>query len=288
MEGLAMRVRKNRPVRPCRYTVEQVLRGMQAFVTEHCGPEVVLDPDKSVNEYREAAAASHECPLEFLRDMASCLNLERNEGRWAAWLKLRGEASWSKRRREEAWEAWQREVAPALTVRALAEYIARRAVGQSLAPATVFGVTCAKAGVFLGLCDMPEVAGLRVAPSTPLQVLGRSSRIQNLWRRLEWVSGVKLPATRGVEAAGMSSLGDVVWALTCFASPIAAILALVSTYDVMGGACVLTALLAGFGELIGGWCVADRLHNPLPQGVVSFGDLARLVAMRLEPGASQA
>jgi hypothetical protein len=281
-----MRVRKERPVRHCRYSVEQVLRGMQAFVTEHCGPEVVLDPDKSVNEYREAAAESHECPLEFLSHMASCLNLERNEGRWLAWLKLRGEASWSKRQREEAWEAWQRDVAPALTVRALAEYVARRAVGQSLAPATVFGVTCAKAGVFLGVCDMPEVAGLRVAPSTPLRVLHRSSRIQNLWRRLEWVSGVKLPTTRRFEAAGMSSLGDATWALTCLASPIVGILAAIGTYDVMGGACVVSALLAGFGSLIGGWCAADRLHNPLPQGIVSFGDLARLVATRLDATAS--
>jgi hypothetical protein len=277
----------SRRSRPCRFTVEQVLRGMQAFVTAHCGPEVVLDPDKSVNEYREAAAASHECPLEFLRHMSSCLNLERNEGRWAAWLKLRGEARWTKRQREEAWEAWQRDVAPALTVRALAEYISRRAVGQSLAPATVFGVTCAKARVFLGVCDMPEVAGLRVAPSTPLRVLRRSSRIQNLWRRLEWVSGVKLPATRGVEAAGMSSLGDAMWAVTCLASPIVAVLAAMGSYDVMGGACVISALLTGFGSLICGWCVADRLHNPLPQGVVTFGDLTRLVAARLEANASK-
>jgi hypothetical protein len=277
-----MRERTGRSMRPSRYTVEQVLRGMQAFVTEWCGPEVVLDPDKSVNEYREAAAESHECPLAFLSHMASHLNLKRDESRWVVWLKLRGEETWSKRQREEAWAAWQRDVAPTLTVRALAEYIARRAPGQSLAPATVFGVTCPKAGVFLGICDMPEMKGMRVAPSTPLKAIGSSTRIGKLFRRLEWVSGVSLPAIDGPNSTA-------VWNLAILSSPIVGLVSGVVAWDLANSAVSgAIALGAAIATLVLGWRIADRLHDPSPAGVVTFGDLARLVAARADAAAPNA
>jgi hypothetical protein len=259
--------------RSCRYTVEQVFRGMQAFVTDHCGADVVLELDKPITEYEQSARDSHECPLEFLAHMASEFGLSWGEARWMIWLKLRDKTARTKRQRSQAWIRWQREVGPTITVRDLAAYIARHSAGQSLAPATVFGVTCAKAGVFLGMCRMPEVAGEHVAPSTPLMSLRSSTRVRNLFRRLAWVSGSPLPALPGPDESAP-------WVLAFLAVPLIAVISVAAAFVSSPIVCGMAGMIACTATLWCGWRVADRTHDPLPAGVQTFGDLARLVVER--------
>lgn len=274
-----MPLRRSRPARPCKYTAAQVLRGMQAFVAENCGPNVVLELDKPLYDYFDAAVASHECPLEFLSEMVERFDLAWRESRWAVWLRLRSAKRCSEREREEAWERWKREVAPTITVDSLVQLIARKAVASSLAPATVLGVTCEKAGVFLGICDMPEVRGRRVAPSTPLRALRSSFQIRELCRRLEWVAGVNLPSMHGPKPGDFSTWGDAAWSCGICAAFFAGTAAMaVLGWTGAWPAAALMGAVAGAAVLALGWRIADRIHDPLPAGLTTFGDLARVVA----------
>ena len=97
-----------------------------------------------------------------------------------------------------------------ITVRRLAAYIARHAAAPSFQPVTVFGHTCSAAGIFCGLRSLPDVGAERLAPSTPLAALRRSSTIRGLWKRAEWITGVKLPPPRDIWPGSWSTLADAI------------------------------------------------------------------------------
>lgn len=275
-----MTARPGIPTPPYRYSVAQVLRGIQAFVTEHCGPEVQIDSTASVYAYCAPAADSHECPLVFLTELAEYFGFSCTERRWLVWLELQTNARLPRRERKAAWNRWEGEIAPRLTVAQLAEFIARHAPAQSLAPATVFGNRCASAGVFLGICEMPEARGRRLATSTPLRTLRSSQKIRQLWRRAEWVSGVILPPVDEPSPRRLTKWSD--WAMAAVG-----VLALAcgvgvgaTLWPTCGGAALLPCLIAAAAPMLAGAAVVDRCHNPLPPDVVSFGDMARLIASR--------
>src|SRR5688572_13199053 len=119
-----------------RYSVNQVLRGIQAFVSEHFGPDVIIEPHASVMAYEEPAGDSHGCPLFFLEELTAYFGLNWGYRRWKVWLKLpRNEKS--KAAQAAAWEHWRREVGPRILVSDLAAIIARRAIAPSFEPITV-------------------------------------------------------------------------------------------------------------------------------------------------------
>ena len=277
--------------RPIRFTDDQVLRGVQAFFHEHCGDMVIVHPEASVLDYEQAAKDSHECPLEFLADLASYFQLEWNEARWYVWLKLKAGANLPKRQRQEFWEKWKRDVAPTITVRRLAEYIARHAPAISFEPVAVLGRNCSTAGVFEGLCGCPEVNSMRVAPSTPLRELGGSSKICDFWARAEWSSGVALPPVRRLRLWSPRSVYEhvrmVILAIIAFAVFFSTIILMAALLDpdmsavesnsFFGGA---VGFAAGALVLLGFNVLLERMHNPLPAEVGTFGDLARLIDRR--------
>lgn len=261
-------------IRTTRYTVEQVLRGIQAFVESNCGRGVVISPDASVLRYQKAAADSHECPLLFLEDMARYFGLEWGERRWIIWLKLRDRTK-TKAAREAAWQHWQQEIGPTILVRDLAQLIAARAVAPTFEPATVLGRRCAAAGVFLGICSLPEVGQQRLPPSAPLRTLGRSSTICQLWKRAEWISGAPLPAVRPASVRRLTSLADWLKAGT-FGAAIAIVIACCLLVD--WPLCMLVGGVFGCLILWAGCEVVDHVDDPLPAHVRTFGDLAKLIA----------
>ena len=246
---------------------------------------MVLELDAPLRTYEQAARDSHECPLQFLEDLAQYFQFPWNEGRWAVWLQLRDTSLKTKQQRQAAWEHWQQETAPQFTVRTLAELVARKARVPSFEPVTILGSRCESAGVFLGLCSLPEAGSGRYAPSTPLRAIKSSYSIRELWKRAEWINGVKLPKLEGPSAARLSCAADVVqFATLCLALPAAIGLGVLvgdfgGTYLGWGGGVVafITSLCIGFN-------FADRIHNPLPTGIERFGDLARfIVEQRQQP-----
>ena len=260
-------------------TVEQAFRGIQAFVTTNCGPKIALELDEPLTTYEEAAILSRECPLAFLEDLADYFQFDWSQSRWMIWLKLHDKSLKTEKQRLAAWDRWQREISPRITIRKLAELISRKAQVPSFEPITLFGSRCEPAGVFVGLCGLPEAGSLRCAPSTPLRVMRSSSRIRMLWQRAAWINGVPLPALEGPSAKRLRSAADLAMLTTyCLALPIAFGVGFFASqfgYSLLTG---LSGLAALVGALLLGEHVADRLHDPLPQGVEQFGDLARLIA----------
>lgn len=261
-----------------RYTIEQAFRGIQAFVTENCGDKVVLELDAPLTTYEQAARDSHECPLQFLEDLARYFQFEWSESRWGIWLKLRDSSLKTKKERQAAWEHWQQTIAPQITVRALAELVVRKAQVPSFEPVTILGSYCEPAGVFIGLCCLPEANGARFAPSTPLRAIKSSQRLRELWRRAEWINGVKLPKLQGPSAKRLHTAADAVQLATfCLVLPIA--IGVGVFLGNAGGVSLgsfggVIAFIASFGI---GCTLADRVHNPLPAGIERFSDLARLI-----------
>lgn len=260
-----------------KYTVEQAFRGIQAFVTENCGAKIVLDSNAPLTNYEQAARNSHECPLQFLEDLARYFQFEWSESRWGIWLQLRDNSLKTKRERQAAWEHWQQAIAPQITVRKLAELVARKARVPSFEPVTILGSRCEPAGVFLGLCCLPETEKGRYSPSTPLRALKSSRRIRDLWKRAEWINGVKLPPLDQPSPWRFKSTSDGLQFLSIVATIAAFIIACwrVAEYD--WRLAFFAGCMAALAALIVGGLITDRVHNPLPEGIERFGDLARLI-----------
>ncbi|WP_152097777.1 hypothetical protein [Lacipirellula parvula] len=243
------------------------------------------------------AIGSHECPLEFLADLASYFQFEWSENRWAIWLKLRNKSlkAMTKAQREATWSSWKSDVAPQFTVRCLAELMARKASVPSFEPVTILGSHCEPAGIFLGLCGLPESRNGRYAPSTPLRALGGSTRICKLWARAEWISGARLPAVKQLRLCRPQNLIQhvrmVAFGLGGFATFIVSVFAAFAAFDAepntssfwLGPALGVTA--AGL-VMLAISRIAERVHDPLPKEVQTFGDLAKLIAAQGRPNAN--
>jgi hypothetical protein len=276
-----------------RCTIEQAYRGIQAFVSENCDPKVVLQLDESLLAYMQAAVDSHECPLEFLEDLASYFQFYWSEKRWAIWLKLRDKSvnTMTKKQRKAAWERWQEDVAPQFTVRRLAELIARKARVPSFAPVTIFGSHCEPAGAFLGICSLPEAKGGCHAPSTPLRMLGGSARICDLWTRAEWASGAQLPPINPLRLCqpqtpaqhvrmvtfGLTGFAIFLITITAIAQATRAAQETIFSHSIVSA--LVSATVAGL-VMFGIHQIAERTHDPLPTGVKTFGDLARMISVQ--------
>lgn len=257
-----------------RFTTEQVLRGIQAFVFDEVDEKLIIDSEASVNDYRDAITKSHECPLFFLTELAAYFGFRHGEDRWIIWLSLNDTKRW------QGWEHWQDVTSKALTVRKLAEHIARYAPGTSMAPVTVFGVHCAPAGAFRGICELPEIGGRRIAPSTPIAKTLGGSRIIGLWNRAAWISGVRLPPLKRTPWWSLTSISNWIDAIGFGFASVATVTTLlgVGIATTSFWFALLTAVVMLFALLVVTHQCSDAVHNPLPEGVVTFGDLARLVA----------
>lgn len=262
-----------------RFTTDQALRGIQAYVDERFGVHFPLNPDVPLSEYSELVSDEVGCPLEFLQGLGIYFGLRWSDRRWAVWLRLpraRRIRTLSREERERHWDNWVENTSQSRTIRNLAEYLARHAKGISMDPVSVFGNHCAPAGAFLGICHLPELCGRRVAPSTRIrQVLGATC-IEAMLRRANWISGAKIKAQRRFSLWSdpiphcMIPVVLVVFpGIPLLLGGLAAHLPF-SPMVVIGVAVVLSFALL--------WRTNDRLRNPLPDGVETFGDLARLIA----------
>lgn len=263
-----------------RFTTEQVLRGIQTYLDEQFGVHLHLNPEASVSEYYEIIHKRLGCPLLFLCEVSTYFGLRWDERRWAIWLKLpraNRVRTLSNEQREEIWQQWLEQTSQPRTIRSLAEFISQHAKGCSMAPSTLFGIECGPAGAFQGICRLPEVGGRRLAPSTSIRATLGASSIESMLRRASWVSGTRIKIQKGFS----------LWSdpLPCWLFPI--VLFIFCVLPMLLGAFlavelplppILVILGASAIGLFVLWKMHDRLRNPLPHGVRTFGDLARLIA----------
>lgn len=169
-------------------------------------------------------------------------------------------------------EEWEREVASKLTFADLANFIRIRLKPISFEPVSVFSSPpCPAAGYFVGMSELVQQVrpnAERFGPSTPITQVLPSHSLSVFWRRLSRAAGRSLPE------------------LSFWLNHLANALLIASAACLAFGVLVNWAFFAAAwllclkGILFGLWL--HRRANPLPRGIVTFGDLSRHLAGQKE------
>ena len=256
----------------------------RSAVTESDGDEVqraVVDALKQIDKDLEVGPSTN--VVEFERDSGDSLFQFEMIGSIEGQLGIRmTQEEWMSFYRLPDWKTvgnatnafadWERNVVPTLTVNALTEFIRERHVPVSFEPVSVLGSPpCPAAGYFVGMSELvqqvrPEAE--RFGPSTPITQVLPSNSLRVFWRRLSRAAGRSLPK------------------LSFWLNHLANVLLIVS------GACLAFGVLADWAFLAAVWLLClkgiqfgwwlHRRANPLPQGIITFGDLARHLAGQKE------
>ena len=158
------------------------------------------------------------------------------------------------------------------SIAALADFIRCRMKPVSFEPVSVLGSPpCPAAGYFVGMSELVQQVrpnAERFGPSTPITQVLPSHSLSVFWRRLSRAAGRSLPQ------------------LSFWLNHLANVLLIASAACLAFGVFVNWAFFAAVwllclkGILFGWWL--HRRANPLPQGIVTFGDLARHLAGQKE------
>jgi hypothetical protein len=248
------------------YTQEQILSGIRIFWREELGYESPCHPDMNLVEQLKAEGFYEDLDFADVR-----FGLQRLFGFTCSW---------------EEWDTflgipvkdpdeWEKIVVPRLTFRALAEFIREQLEPISFGPITLLGKPCLTAGVFRGLERLAVQVhpnGARFAPSTSIRKCLRRVRLYRFWCRLRWMLHDRLPPPPKIELHFSGCLSSL-----CFKLGIGLLIALWRRD--------LTGLTAGFVVsvvlLLPTVCIVEFINerlNPLPEGIETFGDLARVLA----------
>jgi hypothetical protein len=249
-----------------RLTQEQVFRGIRIIWKEAVNEDTPLDLDANFFEEFKAGGTLEEIDLldviyRIEREFGFCCPGEE----WNSLLGLPAPDP----------DEWERVVAPRLTFRALADFILERLTPISFEPITLLGKPCLTAGVFRGLEQLagqvhPSVT--QFGPSTPIRQRLRGLRLHRYWSRLRWIVNDQLPPPRQVTLR----LQGFVRSLS-FKGLIGGLIAMWrgDLFELAVGF-VLTFpflfIVAYVVEFI------NLQLNPLPEGIETFGDLARFLA----------
>lgn len=238
------------------YTQSQILCGIrevwQGFGFDSIEP---IEPSNNIIESIKASGEWEELDLaDLFKEIDEYFRIERPMSEWEEFFGF-----WEGKKDFREWET---NFAPKLTIAALIQFIAKRLTYVSLAPAVVAGKTCAPAGVFYGIEKIVnEIAPVRFAPSTKIRsVLSRKS-LDELWRQLNWMTGLSLPR-----------LPDGHRMLGCLAIPVM-ILGALASY--LTGEIVVFGLGLGIALIcfVAMQICEDHL-DPLPPNIKTFRDLA--------------
>jgi hypothetical protein len=254
-----------------RYTMAQIYCGLRQFFTEHLGCETPFEPRTPWVEYLKSEGLWDD----FWEEDAALGYFFGYSGR--DWVEY---ATGGVEDRSQ----WEATVAPFLTFRSLAEFIREHAAAVSLEPVTLLGKPCATAGAFRGVEGLarqidPKIP--RFGPSTPIQTRLRGPRLYRYWDRLRWVTEDRVPTA--ATSAFLERLHDFTLRTLLGKLGLAVLASLVlgdwDTILVSTGAVFLLLILAGWSF----WLWKMYRVNPLPEGVHTFGDLARFVVQNSGP-----
>lgn len=169
-------------------------------------------------------------------------------------------------------QKWESECAPQITFGALARFIAERAEAISLAPTTILGRRCAPAGAFLGIRRVAQRLrpyGNDFAPSALIIENFRGRSLNRLWTQLCWMSNGRL--TQLPAKWREATFNTYLW---CFLITVLAVGVTwaIGDYRIAGfavGGSIISILIAE---------AYHYFHNPLPNDVATFRDLANRIA----------
>lgn len=255
-----------------RYTREQILNALYPLLEDSFGidPDEKPLPGEPIDAHLKRMDVWHDSDLfDLFRRCEKTFGFKVTPAEWKAFFE--GGAA-------DAAD-WERNVAPRMTYEALADFVIDRTRAISFEPVEIAGRRCGPAGAFYGICEAAGQVLLKVerfAPSSSiLRHLGRS-RVETLWERLSWDRLDALPPLRRCWSDRFAS-GVFLWDFAMGA---------VGAAFLCAGEPDLTLLFAAFASLLlVPYLVLRRLENPLPNGIVTFGDLARRLA---EVGVGQA
>ncbi len=253
---------------------DDVLRAVIDALQKLAEDNLVVGPSTNVVELERNSGDSLFL-MEMVRNIEEQLGIQMTQEEWMVFFRWPNDSlptSVVQTHRE-----WEREVAPALTVAALAEFVRERYVPVSFEPVSVLGSPpCPAAGYFVGMSELVQQVrpdAERFGPSTPIIHVLPSHSLSVFWRRLSRAAGRSLPE------------------LSFWLNHLANALLIASAACLAFGVLVNWAFFAAVwllclkGILFGWWL--HRRANPLPQGIVTFGDLARHLAGQKEISAPQ-
>jgi hypothetical protein len=251
-----------------KYTQEQILSGLRIFWRERLGCKAPSDPDRSFIEHLKAHHVFI-CEFDLIDHVAlglECLfGFQCTANEWETFfgLPIRDPKEWDSK------------TAPRLTFRALADFIRERLDPISFEPVILMSKPCLTAGVFRGLEQLAEKIHPKVTrfgPSTPIRTRLRGFRLQYFWSELRWIMEDQLPPQPQISLPSWKFLNHLLVKLG-----IGSLIALCRR-DLAGlleGLAVTLLLFLPVG-MIAAWINAQL--DPLPKGIETFGDLARVLA----------
>jgi acyl carrier protein len=230
---------------------------------------VQVEPDTNVVQLERDLADSLFW-LDLMIDIEDQLGIRLSQEEWFSFYQLPHRETVVDARK--AVDDWERDVVPTLTVAALANFIRERYVPVSFEPVSVLGSPpCPAAGYFVGMSELVQQVrpdAERFGPSTPITHILPSHSLRVFWRRLS--------------RAASRSLPELSFCLNHLANLLLFLSAACLAFGVLVDWAFLAAvwLLCLKGIQFGWWL--HRRANPLPQGIVTFGDLARHLAGQKE------
>ena len=250
-----------------RYTQEQILCGLRILCAEN-GCDYSFEPDTRLDDYFKAEGIWDELDTgELAEEINAFFGFSCSVEEWDQFF------GWRAGARDT--DGWEQLYAPHFTFRGLADFIRERVEPIFFEPLTLLGKPCLTAGIFRGLERLTErihPAASRFAPSTPIRVCLRGSRLRSFWSRLRWMTEDRIPAPPRIK-------------LGCggfyFKLGIGLFIALWNRdLDGLWLSLKVTALLfiptAFLVEFL------NARLNPLPKEIQTFGDLARYLAVITE------
>ncbi|HEY7428299.1 MAG TPA: hypothetical protein VH682_28960 [Gemmataceae bacterium] len=247
------------------FTQEQVLSGIRILLRESLGCESPFNADMSIHHYFQTEKSWDGVDiLEFVCEIEDLFGFNCSGKEWYSFFGVPIRDA----------EEWEKTVAPRLTFRALADFILERLNPIAFEPVNLLGKPCLTAGVFRGLERLavevnPRVA--RFAPSTPIRQCLRGVRLHRFWNRLRWMLEDQIPPPPEIQLSSRGLLHSLVFKLGV---GVAIALWKRDLSGVFAGILTTFALLIPLGIIVG--FINQRL-NPLPEGIETFGDLARVL-----------
>lgn len=250
------------------YTQEQILSGIRIFWRESLGCESPFDPDASFVVQFNAERKN----LFLVLDLDDVFfGLETHFGfhcpskEWEAFMAFP----------TQDLREWEKTIAPRLTFRALADFIRERLNPIFLEPITMLGKPCLTAGIFRALEQLAEKINPKVsrfAPSTPIRARLPGYCLRTFWDELRWIMEDQLPPPPKIILSSRGFFRSLYFKLS-----IGLLIALWrrDLDGLLAGISVTFALFIPVGVIV---AYINTLLNPLPEGIETFGDLARVLA----------
>lgn len=249
-----------------RFTQEQILSGIRMVWREELGFMHPFTPDTRIDDQLKEEGVWNAIDLdEVIGDLECLFDFSAPAKDWENLFGCHVQDG----------QEWESTGGARCTFRGLADFIGERLTPISFEPVMLLGRSCLTAGVFRGLQQLavqvhPRVG--RFAPSTPIRRCLRGVQLRRFWNRLRWMIEDQLPPPRTLHFRSKWFVKSL------FLKILIPVLIALWRRDWNG---IMVALLFTFALVAPVGLILDFINNrlnPLPKGIETFGDLARVLA----------